>query len=613
MRPRGPGASAGTRARCRGPMVEVGWNGEEDRGAGPRLRLAAGATVSIVLLLVAAVLAHGPDLPGGDQDETQPASGATAPPVRTIHVATDGDDSATGTESDPKRTVTAAVTASAAGDTIVVHAGTYREELKIENRSGLQLAAAPGAEVWLDGSVVVDGWVRDGETWVAEGWTVEFDSSPTYSWGAPDHDRPGWSFIDPDYPLAAHPDQVWVDDERLVQVGTRDEVGEGTFFVDHEQDELVLGSSPDGRTVTASALTRALRIRSEGMVVRGIGIRKYAPSVPHMGAVTVEAPRVVLDGVAVTDSATSGIHVLSSDVQLEDVLLTRNGKIGLTATEADNLQLVRVTAEQNNVEHFNTSPAAGGVKIGRSEAVLVRDSVFSDNEATGIWFDESVYDLTLVNSRMVGNARHGASVELTGKAVVAGNVIAGNGGNGLKLNDAEDVEVWNNTFVDNHRSINIVQDDRDVNPRGSFHDPDLPLTWKTQDIAIRNNVLARTSAALPEEDGSRICMLCVEDYSGRWTAAEMDVTALGNAYSRPDTMSPKWVVVWSRRDKDPFVFRTLDDFRRTVYQEGDGAELTGTPVVTDDLRPLPALERLYSTVAQPLPRHIAELVGRPAG
>src|SRR5690606_40918212 len=87
-------------------------------------------------------------------------------------------------------------------------------------------------------------------------------------------------------------------------VGTRDEVGEGTFFVDHEQDELVLGSSPDGRTVTASALTRALRIRSEGMVVRGIGIRKYAPSVPHMGAVTVEAPRVVLDGVAVTDSAT---------------------------------------------------------------------------------------------------------------------------------------------------------------------------------------------------------------------------------------------------------------------------------------------------------------------
>src|SRR5690606_23913915 len=91
----------------------------------------------------------------------------------------------------------------------------------------------------------------------------------------------GVELLDPDYPLAAHPDQVWVDDERLVQVGTRDEVGEGTFFVDHEQDELVLGSSPDGRTVTASALTRALRIRSEGMVVRGIGIRKYAPSVPH--------------------------------------------------------------------------------------------------------------------------------------------------------------------------------------------------------------------------------------------------------------------------------------------------------------------------------------------
>ncbi len=593
-------------------MVEMSWSDPEQPDQRSWVRTAAAAVLSLALVAGVAAVTHGPSWLSLGTNGDGPAKAVLAQ-ATTIHVSPDGDDSASGSAAEPLRTITAAVRKSLAGDTIVVHSGTYREELKVENRPGLQLVAAPGAEVWLDGSVVVDDWERDGEQWVAEGWSTEFDASPTYSWGAADHDRPGWSFLNPEYPMAAHPDQVWLDDERQAQVATREEVREGTFYVDYDSDELVLGSDPSGRSVTASALTRALRIRSVGMVVRDIGVRKYGPSVPHMGAVTVEAADVTLDGVAVTDNATTGVHVLSSGVRLQDVDLARNGMMGFTATEADGLEVIRVTARENNVERFNSSPASGGAKIGRTTGVLVRDSEFSGNHANGLWFDESVYDLTVTSSRMVDNAGHGASIELVGKAVVAGNVVARNGGNGLKVNDSEDVEIWNNTFVDNARSLNIVQDDRDLDPRGTFQDPDLPLTWKTQDIAIRNNVLVRTGTVPVPGDESRVCLLCVEDYSGRWTAAEMDVTALGNVYQRPDAMSPKWVVVWSRRDKDPYVFRSVEDFRRTVYQEGSGAEFTGTPALSDDLRPLPALEARYASVAQPLPRNVAELVGREVG
>ncbi|HLT83870.1 MAG TPA: right-handed parallel beta-helix repeat-containing protein [Phototrophicaceae bacterium] len=595
-------------------MVEVSWEERErtELRPSPRGRVVGAAVSVAVVVLAVAGLARGFGWPAWGEDEALPKLLPVHEP-RTIHVAVDGDDDAEGTPDEPLRTIGSAVRASGAADTIVVHGGTYHEELKIENRPGLHLVAAPGAEVWLDGSVAVEHWVPDGDVWVAPGWGTRLDASPTYSWGAEDHDQPGWSFIDPEYPMAAHPDQVWVDDERQVQVGSRAEVGEGSFYVDHDRAELVLGTDPTGRTVVSSTLPRALRLRSEHMVLRDINVRRYAPSVPHMGAVTIEAHHVLVDGVTVADNATTGVHVLSTGVRLEDVELVGNGMLGLSATEADGLELLRVTARQNNVERFNRSPAAGGVKIGRSQGVVVRDSTFSGNYANGLWFDESVYDLRLVGSRMTDNTGHGVSVELTGHAVVADNVVARNGGNGLKLNDAEDVEVWNNTFADNTRSINVIQDDRDIDPRGSFRDEDLPLRWQTQDIAIRNNVIARTGEVPLPGTERRICLLCVEDHSGRWTAAEMDVTALGNVYQRPDAVSPRWVVVWSRRDRDPFVFRTLEEFRRTVNQEGTGAELTGTPALGADLRLLPALEERAGEVAQPLPRTIAELVGREPG
>lgn len=552
-------------------------------------------------------------LTGADEDGPATAH-AEVVEVRTIHVAEGGDDEAAGTADAPLRTLGAAIRESGPGDTVMVHTGTYRETLKIENRPGLRLVAAPGAQVWLDGSVVVPEWTPDPSEgrWVATGWEAEFDPSPTYAWGQPDHTQAGWSFVNPEYPMAAHPDQVWVDGERQTQVGSADAVGEGTFYVDTDRDELVLGTDPTGRTVTASAQSRALRVRSPGVLVRGIGVRNYAPSVPHMGAVTVEAPDVTFVDVDVTDMATTGMHVLSHDVTLRDVTIERNGMIGLTATEADGLEAVRLTVRDNNLERFNQSPASGGVKIGRSTGIRIEDSVFAGNLGTGLWFDESSYDIAVLGSQMLDNTGHGLSVEVSGHAVVAGNTVARNAGNGLKLNDAEDVEVWNNTFVDNDRSINVVQDDRDRYPRGTYRDPDLPLTWKTQALAFRNNVLVRTTAAGADGE-ARTCLLCVEDYSGRWTAAEMDVTALGNVYQRPDADSPRWMVVWSRRDGDPFVFRTLAEFRTTAYQEENGAEFTGSPALAEDLSPLPALERLSASVAQPLPADLAAILGRPVG
>ena len=85
---------------------------------------------------------------------TTPAS-ATAP--RTFHVASDGDDTRAGLARDSAwRTINHAAAQAVAGDTVLVHTGTYEETIIVRGTGAadapLTFRTAPGAVVWLTGS-----------------------------------------------------------------------------------------------------------------------------------------------------------------------------------------------------------------------------------------------------------------------------------------------------------------------------------------------------------------------------------------------------------------------------------------------------------------------------
>jgi len=529
------------------------------------------------------------------------SSRAAAPPADALHVATSGHDRASGSRRSPLRSIGEAVDRARRGDTIVVHSGTYHESIELEGPTDVTLRAARGAVVWLDGSRRVTSWSRGGSAWVSTGWTAEFDASPTYTWGAPDGEPPYWQFVDPAHPMAAHPDQVWIDDVPQAQVASVDEVRRGAFFVDEAADRLYLGSDPAGREVRASTIAKAISVRVEGTRIRGIGVRRYANSVPHMGAVTVEAPGVRLTDMTIRENATGGLHVMEPRVRLRRLTLAANGMMGMTATGADHLRASRLRVVGNNRERFNPTPAAGGAKIGRGVDAVVHDSVFRRNRGTGLWFDESVYRIRVIGSRLTHNAGHGLSLELSGTVLVAGNVFARNRRNGVKVNDTDTVALWNNTFTGNRRELDVVQDDRDLDPQGSHLDPSLPLTFRNGPVRLRNNVIARTSR------GSG-CLLCVEDHSGRMSAEDMRVTARGNVYQRPSVRRPRVLVLWSR-GVGATPFRTFRDFRRTTGQERPGRAFTGVRVLRRDNRVTRRIRRLARRIAQPLPADVADELG----
>ena len=313
------------------------------------------------------------------------------------------------------------------------------------------------------------------------------------------------------------------------------------------------GSVPTRPARTCAPATSCARsmIRADGSSIRGIGIRRYAPSVPDMGAVTVGAGR--------HPRRERGDHRLGHDrpghrVELQHRRQHRAQRSHRAQRNAGHDGDLRrqphrrsTVSVNNNTERFNTAPVSGGLKVARSRGVVVRNSVLNDNYGPGLWFDESVYDITVSGNEMRNNAKHGLSLELSAKAAVSNNTISGNDGFGIKVNNTSSVTISNNTFVGNDRSINIVQDDRTPasdpgrDPRQPYPDP--TMTWQNGPVSVTDNVMSN------QQTGN--CLLCVEDYSHQRSAEQMGVTANGNVYARPNISTPTQLVVWSTRRREP--------------------------------------------------------------
>lgn len=531
-------------------------------------------------------------------------------PAGAKFVSTTGNDSGPGTLASPLKTIAKAISSATSGQTIVLRGGTYHESVTIPSGKTLTIQPYLNEVVWLDGSSVVGGWVADGSRWRVDNWTTEFDWSPTYKRGEPDNIEEHWGFVNPDYPMASHPDQVWINNVAQVQVGSLAEVGANKFYVDYDANRLYLGTSPVGKTVRASDLSMAIKVKADGSVLRGFGISRFAPSVPDMGTVTMEKPRGKVENMVFLDNATTGLSLLATDLTVTNVTASRNGMLGVHANYADRLTATNVSSLWNNLEHFNSSPVSGGFKITRSRVVTIKGSQFRSNFGPGLWLDESTYDVKVVNNKMVGNASHGLSLELSSTALVANNVFIDNVGYGVKINDISSVRVWNNTLLNNNRPINIVQDTRRASNRSTpGHDPRQPfpdptMTWINGPVQVRNNILTGTTGN---------CLLCVEDYSKQLSAEQMKVTALGNVYQRANTSSPTWVVVWSTGAGSPKVFSSVAAFKSGTGQEASSLALDGNAAVSSSGAPTTAVTSKVSTVAQPIPADIAALTGLPSG
>ena len=148
--------------------------------------------------------------------------GAQAVSARQIHVAKTGDDSASGGKADPYLTVGKAASVARAGDTVTVHAGTYREWVR-PARGGsapnkrITYRAATGEKVQIKGSERITSWKsQGGGVWKAELPNAMFGDYNPYALNL----SGGWLH----YGAWHHRGDVYLNGQALAEVKTGDEL-----------------------------------------------------------------------------------------------------------------------------------------------------------------------------------------------------------------------------------------------------------------------------------------------------------------------------------------------------------------------------------------------------
>lgn len=414
-------------------------------------------------------------------------------PAGALVVSPTGNDGAAGTVAAPLRTAQAAVNRATAGQTLVLRGGTYHERVVIPRGKRLTVQPYPREAVWFDGSVPTSSWKQSGTRWISTGWTATFDS-PAHKTSGTDFAR----YTDPASPMATYPDMMFVNGTPLRQVGSASAVVAGTFHVDYGTDTLTIGSNPSGAAVRASNLSQAFEIASDGTVLRGIGIRRYANALASNGVVYLAGTGAAMRDTEVSDNATTGVSAIKPNIVLDRNSFVRNGMVGLGGYQADGLTLTANAVNDNNTENFKPAPTAAGAKIVRTRGFTARNNDFLRNRSAGLWLDESVTNFTLTHNTAAANTTTGLQAEISETGIIADNRDVDNK-TGIQILSTGNVKVFNNLIGGNtFMGLKVAQDDRrQAVASWAGHDtrrpiPDPTCTWVVRNIAVSNNVFTTT-------------------------------------------------------------------------------------------------------------------------
>ncbi|MEM7068640.1 MAG: right-handed parallel beta-helix repeat-containing protein [Pseudomonadota bacterium] len=481
-------------------------------------------------------------------------------PTASVFVAVDGNNNHSGTIGNPVRTVTRAVEIAKPGDTIVIRAGTYRESIGgISKRLNLQ--PYPNEEVWLKGSHVVSDWTKTESGWRSEKWRSNFC-----------RDCFDANNLDPGNLAAGLPEQVFVNGLPLKQVQFVHQLDLNSFFVDNGNNTITIGKNPSGKRIEVSSYNAALIVWSgaEGSKIRGLGFAHYSPvAQPGLGStVKIDAAKIVFENNTITTSAVKGLEVFAHDVKVVGNRFVRNGMMGLAAWKADRLVVTGNQFIENNTEKFAvTGPVseAAGAKITVSRHLFITDNEFVGNLANGLWLDINVHDANILRNKLEDNERHGIFYELSSHGRIISNLVINSGLGGITIADSNQIDIYNNTLVDNRIGL-VIQDDWRENDDPS--EIEIGNTWVSSSISFANNFIG-TFVKTPNE-----ALIWIRDFEDKRSPNEMLTVLENNQFHRATLTKRPPLVEWWFNGK-PTYFDSSEEFQNSTGFNANGFSTYG--------------------------------------
>lgn len=516
-----------------------------------------------------------------------------------------GSDSANGSISTPFKTIVAAINAVPSNGTIVLRAGNYHEQLTT-NKSNFTLQSYPGEAAWLNGTSQVNGFSAMGSAFVAP-WTTAFPHSSSFSRG--DSTPPGaggtsWGFVNTTYPMAAWPDQVFIDGTQQTQVSRNP--GPGQFAVDYSAKSLTLGTNPAGHVITADTLERAFYTSGANVTLRGIGVIGYASQLCDMGTVFLNGPGDSIENVVIDSPPTQGLSMDNANQRVNKVSVINPGMTGIHANAANGLGISHVLISGSNWEHFNAAPSSAGMKLTNLTNLAVsNNTITGTNDSNGIWLDDNVHNFTITGNTVsqTGPSSTGIDLELSGRGIVANNTVTDNK-YGVSVRDTANTEIYNNDFANsNFASVDLWQDNRYLVGMPQMNiKPTVDAPWVVQNINVVNNIFAGNTAPW----GFQI--YAKDDQTNR-SASSMNITIDGNLFhTKNATSSTDRMVAWGAADNKSWTeYGTPAALDAGLGKTWNNSQIAGQPGLS-------ALKSIANqTNATPLPPTVASSIGQSPG
>src|ERR1051325_7052394 len=217
-------------------------------------------------------------------------------------------------------TIQAAIERAMPGDTILIHAGTYRESVRV-NRDGITITAAPGEWVVITGADIVaeSRWRKspDKPVWWHTPWTYHSVTHPD----------------DEEHRLIGRTEQVIADGKLLKQVDSLDRMEDGTFFANPAAVALFIrlpgGEAVTGHRIEASVRPVLMTVDANHVVVRGLRFL-YASNPAQQAAFEVKGSNNLVEDCTVERTNGVGAGVAGEGNRMRRVVSRFNGQLGMS-------------------------------------------------------------------------------------------------------------------------------------------------------------------------------------------------------------------------------------------------------------------------------------------
>jgi parallel beta-helix repeat protein len=343
----------------------------------------------------------------------------------------------------PSQYLTDVINGAPEGSAFCLKAGTHRGG-RFAPKDNQKFYGEPGAV--LSGAIVLGSARQDGRLWAVGSAVRAQGKHGTCLTTYPDCDKPKILFLD---------------GRPLRQVGSRDAVGAGTFFLDVSSGTFFFADKPGG-SLEAAVQPVAFVSPARGVVIANLVVEKFATLAQTAAVEGRYGTNWTVDNVEARLNSGVGISI-GTGGRISKSRVHHNGQLGIGASGKD-IVIEDNEISQNNTHGFDPAWEAGGVKVTNSaNAKLIANHVH-DNAGPGLWSDINCRDSLYEGNTVEGNAGAGIFHEISFAAVIRNNIVRHNGrapyawvwNADIQIAASEDVEVTGNDITVNAGGAAIV-------------------------------------------------------------------------------------------------------------------------------------------------------------